>query len=186
MRDGIQTQIQRERGRDRLAAFGKSAISAMRSSQPFAQPGAAVPWGVFMTTFDEREHAFEEKYAHDEELRFKARVRRDKRLGLWAAEKLGKSGPEAENYAASLAVAEMRKDSAEQILKTLRADFDRASLTSPTGKFAKRWMSSMQPRSTKSPKVRLRQKQNPDTGLASLRASGCGLGSGRADPKRSP
>jgi hypothetical protein len=81
-----------------------------------------------MTTFDEREHAFEEKYAHDEELRFKARVRRDKRLGLWAAEKLGKSGPEAENYAASLAVAEMRKDSAEQILKTLRADFDRASL----------------------------------------------------------
>lgn len=81
-----------------------------------------------MTTFDEREHAFEEKHAHDEELKFKARARRDRRLGLWAAEKLGKTGPEAENYAAGLVVAELRKDSAEQILKTLRADFDRAGL----------------------------------------------------------
>ena len=81
-----------------------------------------------MTTFDEREHAFEEKYAHDEELRFKARVRRDKWLGLWAAEKLGKTGPEAEDYAANLVVAEIRKDSAEQILKTIRSDFDSAGI----------------------------------------------------------
>lgn len=81
-----------------------------------------------MTTFDEREHAFEEKYAHDEELRFKAKVRRDKLLGLWAAEKLGKSGPAAEDYAAGLIVAELRKDSAEQILKTIRADFDRQAI----------------------------------------------------------
>jgi hypothetical protein len=84
-----------------------------------------------MTTFDEREHAFEEKYAHDEEIRFKARARRDKRLGLWAAEKLGKTGPEAENYAAGLVVAEMRKDSAEQIVKAIRADFDAAGINIP-------------------------------------------------------
>jgi hypothetical protein len=84
--------------------------------------------GKIMTTFDEREHAFEEKYAHDEELRFKARVRRDKLLGLWAAEKLGKTGPAAEDYAAGLVVAEIRKDSAEQILKTIRADFDAAQI----------------------------------------------------------
>ena len=45
-----------------------------------------------MTTFDEREHAFEAKLAHDEELKFKARARRDKRLGLWAAGLLGTSG----------------------------------------------------------------------------------------------
>ena len=81
-----------------------------------------------MTTFDEREHAFEAKIAHDEELRFQARVRRDKRLGLWAAEKLGKTGSEAEDYASGLVVAEIRKDSAEQIVKTIRADFDRAGV----------------------------------------------------------
>jgi hypothetical protein len=84
--------------------------------------------GSVMTTFDEREHAFEEKYAHDEELKFKARARRDKLLGLWAAEKLGKTGPEAENYASGLVVAEIRRDSAEQIFKTIRADFDNAGI----------------------------------------------------------
>ena len=87
--------------------------------------------GSIMTTFDKREHAFEEKYVHDEELRFKARVRRDKLLGLWAAEKLGKTGPAAEDYAASLVVAEIRKDSAEQIFKTIRADFDSAGVAIP-------------------------------------------------------
>ena len=42
-----------------------------------------------MTTFDKREEGFEKKFAHDEELRFKANARRNKLLGLWAAEKLG-------------------------------------------------------------------------------------------------
>jgi hypothetical protein len=90
-----------------------------------------------MTTFDKREHAFEEKYAHDEELRFKARVRRDKLLGLWAAEKLGKTGPVAEDYASGLVVAEIRKDSAEQILKTIRADFDSAGIAIPDAEIHK-------------------------------------------------
>ena len=48
-----------------------------------------------MTTFDDRKDAFEKKFAHDEELRFKATARRNKLLGLWAAEKLGKSGADA-------------------------------------------------------------------------------------------
>ena len=52
-----------------------------------------------MSTFDKREDDFEKKFAHDEELRFKAQARRDKLLGLWAADKLGKSGQEAEAYA---------------------------------------------------------------------------------------
>ena len=46
-----------------------------------------------MTTFDKREEGFEKKFAHDEELHFKATARRNKLLGLWAAEKLGLSGP---------------------------------------------------------------------------------------------
>src|SRR6202030_4848981 len=82
--------------------------------------------GSIMTTFDEREHAFEAKLAHDEELKFKARARRDKRLGLWAAAKLGKTGAAAEDYARRLVTAEIEKDSAGQILKTIRANFDRA------------------------------------------------------------
>ena len=53
-----------------------------------------------MTTFDKREEGFEKKFAHDEELRFKANARRNKRLGMWAAEKMGVTGPAAEAYAA--------------------------------------------------------------------------------------
>ncbi|MGB6175805.1 MAG: DUF1476 domain-containing protein [Methylocella sp.] len=84
-----------------------------------------------MTTFDDREHAFEAKLAHDEELKFKARARRDKRLGLWAAGKLGKSRAEAEDFARRLVTAEIEKDGAGQILKTLRANFDRAGVDIP-------------------------------------------------------
>ena len=84
-----------------------------------------------MTTFDERETAFEEKYAHDEELKFKAKARRDKLLGLWAAEKLGKAGAAAEEYARSLVAAEVQKDSLGQILMTLRTDFDGAGIDIP-------------------------------------------------------
>src|SRR5687768_18175292 len=52
------------------------------------------PWA--MTTFDKRKEGFEGKFARDEELRFKAAARRNKLLGLWAAEKLGLQGPDAE------------------------------------------------------------------------------------------
>ena len=52
-----------------------------------------------MTTFDKREEAFERQFAHDEELKFKAEARRNRLLGLWAADQLGKSGTEAEAYA---------------------------------------------------------------------------------------
>jgi hypothetical protein len=55
-----------------------------------------------MTTFDEREKAFENKFMVDEELRFKVAARRDRLLGLWAAEQMGKTGAEAEAYASDL------------------------------------------------------------------------------------
>jgi len=84
--------------------------------------------GISMTTFDEREQAFEAKLAHDEELKFKANVRRNKWLGLWAAEKLGKTGEEAENYATSLIAADLEEGSDEDIFKIVRADFDRAGV----------------------------------------------------------
>ncbi|HXW69857.1 MAG TPA: DUF1476 domain-containing protein [Methylocella sp.] len=80
-----------------------------------------------MTTFDERENAFEAKLAHDEELRFLARARRDKQLGLWAAAKLGKTASEAEAYASALIAADV-KSGARGVLKTIRADFDAAGV----------------------------------------------------------
>ena len=58
-----------------------------------------------MTEFDKREEAFEQRFAHDEELKFKATARRNKLLGLWAAEKLGLSGAEADSYALSVVMA---------------------------------------------------------------------------------
>ncbi len=64
-----------------------------------------------MTTFDEREHAFENKFAHDAEMQFKAEARRNKLLGLWAAELLGKSGDEAEAYAQEVVKSDFEKDS---------------------------------------------------------------------------
>jgi len=59
-----------------------------------------------MTTFDKREEAFEKKFVIDEELRFKAVARRNRMLGMWAAEKLGKSGADAQTYAKDVIVAE--------------------------------------------------------------------------------
>jgi hypothetical protein len=77
-----------------------------------------------MTTFDEREKAFEKRFALDEELRFKATVRRNKMLGMWAAEKLGLSGPEAEVYAKEVIRADFAQPGDEDLVTKLRADFN--------------------------------------------------------------
>lgn len=77
-----------------------------------------------MTTFDEREKAFERKFAHDEELRFKATVRRNKLFGLWAAEKLGLSGDEAEAYAKSVVKADFQQPGDADVIAKVRADFE--------------------------------------------------------------
>jgi len=77
-----------------------------------------------MTTLDRREEAFEQQFAHDEELRFKATARRNKLLGLWAAEKLGLTGAEAENYAKSLVVSDIENVGKHDVLRKIRQDFD--------------------------------------------------------------
>ena len=61
-----------------------------------------------MTTMKDREDGFEKKFALDEEQRFKALARRNKLLGLWAAEKLGKTGSDAEAYAKEVVVADLQ------------------------------------------------------------------------------
>ena len=73
------------------------------------------------TAFDKREEAFENLFAHDEELRFKATARRDRLLGHWAAGKLGIAGAEAEAYARSVVVAEIET---HDPFGKVRKDFD--------------------------------------------------------------
>ena len=77
-----------------------------------------------MTTFDKREEGFEKKFAHDEELRFKATARRNKLLGMWAAEKLGLAGPAAEAYAKEVVVADFEESGDNDVFRKLRKDFD--------------------------------------------------------------
>ena len=77
-----------------------------------------------MTTFDKREEGFENKFAHDEELRFKAGARRNKLLGLWAAEKMGLSGPAADTYAKEVVVADFEEAGDEDVFRKVRKDFD--------------------------------------------------------------
>jgi hypothetical protein len=77
-----------------------------------------------MTTFDKREEGFEKKFAHDEELRFKASARRNKLLGLWAAEKLGVSGDAANAYAKDVVMADFEESGEEDVFKKVRKDFD--------------------------------------------------------------
>jgi hypothetical protein len=75
-----------------------------------------------MTTFDKREQGFEKKFAHDEELRFKANARRNKLLGLWAAEKLGLSGDAANAYAKEVVMADFEEAGDDDVLKKVQKD----------------------------------------------------------------
>ena len=77
-----------------------------------------------MSTFDKREKAYESKFAHDEELRFKATARRNKLVGRWAGEKLGLAGDELEHYAKGVVLADLEEPGEEDVFRKLRKDFD--------------------------------------------------------------
>ena len=79
-----------------------------------------------MPLFNEREDAFEKRFAHDEDLRFKATARRNKLLGLWAAERLGKSGDEADAYAKSVVLADFEEAGDADVLRKVRQDLEGA------------------------------------------------------------
>jgi hypothetical protein len=76
-----------------------------------------------MTTFDNRKEGFEKKFAHDEELRFKATARRNKLLGQWAAEKLGLSGDAAVAYAKDVVAADFEEAGDDDVVRKVMADF---------------------------------------------------------------
>jgi hypothetical protein len=79
-----------------------------------------------MTTFDNRRDAFENKFAHDETLRFKATARRNKMLGIWVAEQLGKTGPDAEAYAKAVVAADFEEAGDGDVVRKVTADFEAA------------------------------------------------------------
>ncbi|MFK4060602.1 MULTISPECIES: DUF1476 domain-containing protein [Brucella] len=83
-----------------------------------------------MTTgMDDRRDAFEKKFALDAELRFKAEARRNKLLGLWAADQLGKKDADAEAYAKEVVAADFEEAGDEDVFRKVRADFDAASVS---------------------------------------------------------
>jgi len=75
-----------------------------------------------MSTFDDRESAFENKFAHDEEMKFRAVARRNKLLGLWAAEKLGLSGADADAYAKEVVKADFEEAGHEDVVRKVAGD----------------------------------------------------------------
>lgn len=81
-----------------------------------------------MSTFDNREESFEKRFVHEQELQFRAEARRNKLFGLWAAEKLGKAGAEAEAYAEALVTAETAANADELVFSKVKADFAAAGV----------------------------------------------------------
>jgi len=77
-----------------------------------------------MTTFDKREKGFENKFAHDQDLKFKAESRRNKRLAEWAGAKLGITGAALEEYIKAVRKADLAEKGDEDLFRKLRKDFD--------------------------------------------------------------
>ncbi|MFZ1469843.1 MAG: DUF1476 domain-containing protein [Paracoccaceae bacterium] len=75
-----------------------------------------------MTTFDDRENAFEAKFAHDSEMQFRAEARRNKLVGLWAADLLGKTGDAAAEYAIEVVQADFEEAGIEDVVRKVAAD----------------------------------------------------------------
>jgi hypothetical protein len=86
-----------------------------------------------MADFTSRRDAFESKFAHDESLRFKAIARRNKLVGLWAAQHLGKTGTEAETYAGTVVMADFEEPGDDDVIRKVVTDLDAAGVAVDEG-----------------------------------------------------
>jgi hypothetical protein len=77
-----------------------------------------------MSTFPDREHGFEAKFAHDEELKFRATARRDGLVAHWASQKLGLVGAAADDYVKQVLAADLENPGTDSVFKKIRTDFD--------------------------------------------------------------
>ncbi len=82
-----------------------------------------------MTTFDDRDQAFEKKFAHDNELQFKAVARRNKLFGLWAAALLHKKGEAADEYAKEVVLADFEEAGDDDVLRKVLRDLTDAGVS---------------------------------------------------------
>lgn len=85
--------------------------------------------GGFMTTFDDREHAFEDKFKRDEEAKFKIRAKRDKLFGVWMAALLSLEGKDADDYAVSIVLEDLKHPGDEDVTDKAIADLDEKGIT---------------------------------------------------------
>ena len=81
-----------------------------------------------MASFDDREKGFENKFKRDEELRFKGTARRNKLLGLWAADLMGITGPDAEAYAKEVVKSDFERPGDEDVLEKVHGDLQAKGL----------------------------------------------------------
>ena len=96
-----------------------------------------------MTGIEDREKGFERKFAFDEELRFKATARRNKLFGLWVAEKLGKSGADAEAYVKAVVIADLAEAGDQDIIRKVQKDLDGAGISLSDGELKLRLVDLM-------------------------------------------
>lgn len=91
-----------------------------------------------MTTFDDREKGFETKFALDQEQEFKAMARRNKLLGLWAAEKMGLTADSAEQYASAVVRADFEQPGDEDVFRKIAGDFEGSGLSVSEGEIRRK------------------------------------------------
>ena len=84
-----------------------------------------------MTTFDDREQAFEKKFALDQDLKFRAEARRNKLLAEWAAAKLGIMGEALEDYTKAVLRADLEEKGDNDVFRKIRKDFDDGGVNVP-------------------------------------------------------
>ena len=145
-----------------------------------------------MTSMKDREQGFERKFVMDEEVRFKATARRNKLLGLWAAEKLGKSGADAEAYAREVVVSDVEEAGDHDVFRKVRKDFDAAGVDQSDHQL-RRTMDELMHRSGRAdpqrliPVASLDQSDRPPAGrffFAFIAASGPWWPRCKHDPKK--
>jgi hypothetical protein len=104
------------------------------AARPYVESGARAVgprnslWRKNCMSMMDRETDFEGRYAHDQELRFRIEARRNRLLGLWAAEKLGKSDEEAKLYAQEVVKSDFEKPGDDDVFEKIRRDFDAAGV----------------------------------------------------------
>src|SRR5271169_6968259 len=109
-------------------AVALTAVARYASDQRRCEKSPQAATRHHMSTFDKREEGFELKFAHEEEVRFKARARRNKMLGLWAAEKLGLDAAAADAYSKEIVMADFEGTGNDAVFLRLRRDFDAKSV----------------------------------------------------------